>query len=257
MFDPSKFTVKKPKPLPVIFMIDVSGSMGEVIDETGMQETGETVYDDGKLYRIVTGGVSRIQLVNECCQKMLNNFSSAEKLETEIDVAIITFGEETEVFQELRPASSINWTDMTAAGETPLGQALTIAKNMIEDRSQVPGRAYRPAVVLISDGRPDPGWEKPLNDFISEGRSAKCDRMAMGIGDDADLAVLEKFITGTNRQVFSAVDADKIQEFFNFVTMSVTTRSLSKNPNITDAEAPSLDGKTASMPSKEDDESYF
>ena len=74
MFDPSKFTVKKPKPLPVIFMIDVSGSMGEVIDETGMQETGETVYDDGKLYRIVTGGVSRIQLVNECCQKMLRAY---------------------------------------------------------------------------------------------------------------------------------------------------------------------------------------
>lgn len=137
MFDPSKFTVKKPKPLPVIFMIDVSGSMGEVIDETGMQETGETVYDDGKLYRIVTGGVSRIQLVNECCQKMLNNFSSAEKLETEIDVAIITFGEETKVFQELRPASSINWTDMTAAGETPLGQALTIAKNMIVHKCRV------------------------------------------------------------------------------------------------------------------------
>lgn len=121
----------------------------------------------------------------------------------------------------------------------------------------MPGRAYRPAVILISDGRPDPGWEKPLNDFISEGRSAKCDRMAMGIGDDADLAVLEKFITGTNHQVFSAVDADKIQEFFDFVTMSVTTRSLSKNPNITEAVLPSLDGKTASMPSKEDDESYF
>lgn len=257
MFDASKFTVPKAKPLPVIFLIDISGSMGEIIDETGMQETGETVYDDGKLYRIVTGGISRIQLVNECCKKMINSFSSSEKLETEIDIAIITFGAETKIHQKLQPASKIQWTDMEASGETPLGQALTIAKNMIEDRNQVPGRAYRPAVILISDGRPDAGWESPLSQFISEGRSSKCDRMAMGIGEDADLSVLSKFTEGTGHQVFSADDADKIQEFFKFVTMSVTTRSLSKNPNLVNTQQPSLDGASLPNASVDDDESYF
>lgn len=260
MFDPSKFTVPKAKPLPVIFLIDISGSMGEIIDETGMQETGETVYDDGKLYRIVTGGVSRIQLVNECCQKMITSFSSSEKLETEIDVAIITFGAETKIHQKLQPASSIQWTDMEASGETPLGQALSIAKNMIEDRDQVPGRACRPAVILISDGRPDSGWENPLAQFISEGRSSKCDRMAMGIGDDADMDVLGKFTEGTGHQVFSAGDADKIQEFFKFVTMSVTTRSLSKNPNQIVSTMPSLDGESVvanTTADNDDEETYF
>lgn len=257
MFDPSKFTIPKAKPLPVIFLIDISGSMGEVIDETGMQETGETVYDDGKLYRLVTGGVSRIQLVNDCCKKMITSFSASEKLETEIDVAIITFGAETKIHQKLQPASSIQWTDMEASGETPLGQALIIAKNMIEDRNQVPGRAYRPAVILISDGRPDFGWENPLADFIGNGRSAKCDRMAMAIGDDADINVLSKFIEGTGHQVFSADDADKIQDFFNFVTMSVTTRSLSKNPNLVNTQQPSLDGASISNASADEDDSYF
>ena len=257
MFDPSKFTVLKAKPLPVIFLIDVSGSMGEIIDETGMQKTGETVYNDGKLYRIANGGVSRIQLVNECCKKMITSFSTSEKLETEIDIAIITFGAETKVHQKLQSASAIRWTDMEASGETPLGQALSVAKNMIEDRDQIPGRAYRPAVILISDGRPDSGWEGPLSQFISEGRSSKCDRMAMGIGDDADMRVLKEFIKGTGHQVFSADDADKIQEFFSFVTMSVTTRSLSKNPNLVNTQQLSLDKRCIPNTSVDEDDSYF
>jgi len=257
MFDPSKFTVQKTKPLPVIFLIDVSGSMGEIIDETGMRETGETVFDDGKLYSIVEGGVSRIQLVNKCCTTMLNSFSSSEKLEVEIDVAFITFGKETKVHQPLTPASKIEWSDMCAEGETPLGEALKLAKGMIEDREQVPSRAYRPAVILISDGRPDPGWQKPLEDFIHNGRSAKCSRMAMGIGDDADLAVLGQFVEGMGTPVFSADDADKIVDFFNFVTMSVTTRSLSQNPNnIPNLNSDSKGGDSSGNANQEDD-SYF
>ena len=260
MFDASKFTVKKAKPLPVVFLIDVSGSMGEIIDETGVQETGETFFDDGKLYRLARGGVSRIQLVNECCEKMISSFAASEKLEAEIDVAIITFGEKVIVHHGLMPASSITWKNMEPAGDTPLGQALQTAKAMIEDRNQVPGRAYRPAVILISDGCPDPGWEQPMKDFISNGRSAKCDRMAMGIGDDAVLSsVLQQFIEGTNRNVFTANDADKIQDFFKFVTMSVTTRSLSRNPNMIQTSPVSLDGKSAEgkQDNADENESYF
>jgi uncharacterized protein YegL len=67
-----------------------------------------------------------------------------------------------------------------------------MAKAMIEDKDVVPSRAYRPTVVLVSDGGPNDAWEKPLNAFISDGRSAKCDRMAMAIGADADEAVLGK-----------------------------------------------------------------
>jgi uncharacterized protein YegL len=79
------------------------------------------------------------------------------------------------------------------SGMTPLGTALQMAKAMIEDKDVVPSRAYRPTVVLVSDGGPNDAWEKPLNAFISDGRSAKCDRMAMAIGADADEAVLGKF----------------------------------------------------------------
>jgi len=65
------------------------------------------------------------------------------------------------------------------------------------------GRDYRPAIVLLSDGAPTDDWEQPLNDFISNGRSSKCDRMAVAIGS-ADESVLKKFIAGCENPLFYA-----------------------------------------------------
>ncbi len=71
--------------------------------------------------------------------------------------------------------------------------------------------------------------------FIRDGRSAKCDRMALGVGPEAcggrAVPRWSSFIAGTEHQVFEAKDAGEIHNFFKFVTMSVVTRGLSQNPN--------------------------
>ena len=96
-------------------------------------------------------------------------------------------------------------------------------------------------MVLVSDGAPVPAeqpWMEALKAFVSDGRSAKCERMALGIGSEADESVLQAFIEGTdNAKVFHADDAAGIADFFKFVTMSVTTRSKSINPNQTIAQS--------------------
>jgi uncharacterized protein YegL len=107
-----------------------------------------------------------------------------------------------------------------------------MAKAMIEDKSVIPSRAYRPTVVLVSDGQPTDDWQQPLADFIKDGRSSKCDRMAMAIGADADENVLGKFIEGTNYRLFYAENAKQLRDFFKFVTMSVTIRTQSKDKNV-------------------------
>ena len=163
-------------------------------------------------------------------------------METEFLVSIITFGDR--VAQHLAPgaASSVNWTDMDADGRTAMGAAFSLVKRLIEDKNVIPSRAYRPTVVLVSDGQPTDEWEQPLEALITNGRSAKCFFMALGIGDDSGTQVLARFISQTPvlaevngtpvlNTVFHATDADKIHEFFRKVTMSVTTRSKSQNPN--------------------------
>jgi uncharacterized protein YegL len=203
-FDPSKFTAAKAKPLPVILLLDASGSMG-----------GE-----------------KIRNLNDAVRDMLDVFRDTENSETEIWVAIITFGAQVKLHQKLVSAGNIQWHDLSAGGSTPLGVALQMAKAMIEDKDVVPSRAYRPTVVLVSDGQPDNGWESPLTEFSGYGRSAKCDRMAMAIGADADEAVLGKFIAGTPNSLFYAENAKQLRDFFKFVTMSVTIRTKSQAPNV-------------------------
>lgn len=203
-FDPTKYTAPAAKPLPVILLLDVSGSMGG----------------------------AKIQNLNESVKDMLETFRGTETSETEIHVAIITFGAEVKLHQALASASDIAWHDLSASGGTPLGTALKMAKAMIEDTTVVPSRAYRPTVILVSDGRPGDDWTQPLADFTKDGRSSKCDRMAMAIGADADEGVLGKFIEGTKNPLFYAENAKQLREFFKFVTMSVTFRTRSQNPNV-------------------------
>jgi len=203
MFDPSKYSVKKAKPLPVLLLVDVSYSMsGAPIEE-----------------------------VNSALKDMIEAFKNEAQLETEIIISVITFGNEVAKCFPFTPAENITIESLVANGMTPMGTALKMAKDMIEDKEETPSRAYRPTVVLMSDGGPNDSWEQPMNDFISSGRSAKCDRMAMAIGNGADESVLNQFIEGCEHPLFRAENATEIAKFFQKVTMSVTTRSQSKTPN--------------------------
>ena len=242
IFDPSKFTVKVATPLPVFLLLDVSGSMNEVVDPEKVRRSGQTFVEDGQTWELVEGGTAKIQILNEAVRRMIDSFAAEEMMETEILVSIIVFGDTAALHLPPTAASSVKWVDMTAGGCTAMGAAFRLAKSLIEDKNVVPSRAFRPTLVLASDGLPTDEWEEPLKSLINEGRSSKCFFMAMGIGQNPAMRVLEHFISQTPvlaevngtaicNTVFHATDAEKIYEFFRKVTMSVTARSKSTNPN--------------------------
>lgn len=208
-FDPSKYTVAKAKPLPVVLLLDTSSSMN------------------------AGGEQSKIAELDSAVRDMIKDFAHEEQLETEIQVSVITFGYDgAKLALPYTNASKVEMKKLEAQGNTPMGTALRMAKDMIEDKETTPSRAYRPLVILCSDGAPNDDWEAPMNNFIKDGRSSKCDRMAMAIGSDANEAVLKRFIEGTENPLFYAKDASSMHKFFKFVTMSVATRSHSQNPNV-------------------------
>lgn len=203
--DFSNYKVPKSRPLPVILLLDVSGSMqGTKIDS---------------LY--------------EATVDMIDSFVNEEIKETVINIAIITFGGEVNLHTEFTPVKDLQAKGITkfhATGGTPLGVALRMAKDMINDKSIMPSNSYIPAVVVASDGEPNDDWREPLNDFLNGDRTSKCQKFAVAIGADADRNVLEMY-TGTAENVFFAEEADEIADNFKKVTMSVVVRSKSVNPN--------------------------
>lgn len=203
-----EFTTQAARPLPVILLADVSGSMGV----------------DGK-----------IQALNHAIREMIEAFQDESDLRAEIHVAVITFGGQALTHLPLGPAANASWSDLGASGGTPMGAAFDLARELIEDRAMVPSRAYRPTIVLVSDGQPTPpGSEtEPLRKLLESERGGKAFRMALAIGADADQAVMQAFLADPSARVYRADEARQIRQFFQLVTMSVSSRSRSANPNST------------------------
>lgn len=197
------FTQSAARPLPVIVLADISGSMA---------------------------AAGKIDALNQAMRDMLAAFANGDDMRAEIHVAIITFGGAARLHVPLQPASTVKWVDMSAGGGTPMGAAMALAAELVENQELIPSRAYRPTVVLVSDGEPTDNWHDALERLTKQGRAQKADRMAMAIGDDADVDMMKAFIP-PDRQLFVAADARRISDFFKIVTMTMSTRSRAVNPN--------------------------
>lgn len=229
-FNPAAYKAPAAKKLPVILLLDVSGSMnGDKIN---------TLYD--------------------CVVDMIHSFSEQKMKETIIDVAIITFGSSVELHTPYTPVDDLMQKGISrfrAGGMTPMGVALKMAKDMIEDKETTPSNIYRPVVLLLSDGQPNDSWEAPLDEFIRGGRSSKCQRFAIPIGSDADRKVLRAF-TGDDNNIFYAENAAEIANAFQKFTMSVSMRAASPNPNAI-PEAKNADYDNNSAQDTDDDDEYI
>lgn len=227
MFDPKKFTVAKARPIPLYLLLDTSYSMN---DE------------------------DNIGALNTAVRTMLAQFQQEQQRETRIDVTVISFGHQGVALEMQNVAAGdalSRYHDLPADGMTPMGGALAMAKAMLEDKDVTPSNAYRPTIVLISDGAPNDEWQQHMEEFIGAGRSSKCDRMAMAIGKGALHAPLEQFLQGTEHAVFDASHAAQIHTFFKRVTMSISVRSRAANPNEIPAPPP------VAVPSGNDEPRFF
>lgn len=220
----NSYVAREPRPLPIFILADTSGSMrGEKINE-----------------------------LNLALREMLNALNDADDIRGKFQLSIIAFGRNVELVQPLTDINGLTLTELSASGNTPMGQAFETVMEMIEDREIVPPRAYTPTIVLISDGIPTDcseemyrrrnyfDWE-PLKGLHSGERSSKCQRLALGIGEDADTEMLKAFIDNPEVPVIKTKDASGITKFFRWVTMSTVARMHSVNPNEASVVAPIFD----------------
>lgn len=220
----NSYVAREPRPLPIFILADTSGSMrGEKINE-----------------------------LNLALREMLTALHDADDIRGKFQLSVIAFGGEVRLIQPLEDITGLTLSELTAAGNTPMGQAFEIVQEMIEDREVVTSRAYTPTIVLISDGIPTDcseemyrrknyfDWE-PLKNLHSGERSSKCQRLALGIGEDADTEMLKAFIDNPEVPVIRTKDASGIAKFFRWVTMSTVARMHSVNPNETSVVAPLFD----------------
>ena len=211
----SDFTISQPRPLPVFILADTSGSMSV----------------DGKIQSLVIA-------LND----MLVSLQSERFRSIDLQLALITFGQSVTVNQPVSVSKISSPFQLEAAGPTPMGEAFSMLLSMLEDHEVVSSRAYRPFIILVSDGVPTDEWEEALQKLKQSARASKATRLAMAIGGDADKEMLRLFPNHLEAPLFEAHNAKDIARFFRFVTLSIQATGRSITPNApTLAQLPSVD----------------
>lgn len=142
----------------LLFLIDVSGSMSEVIPGTRS---------------------TPIQELNEALNRFKAEVCTDEHTKDILDVAIVTFSLEYNVIQEFSPIEYMKPVELTAYGPTYMNEALDVAINMVTERSRFyrmsGAEPYKPWIVLISDGEPFDSVKemaKKINDLVDQEKLA-------------------------------------------------------------------------------------
>ncbi len=120
-------------------------------------------------------------------------------------------------------------TDLDAQGATSMGKALS----MVADQLKIPpmtSRALPPVLVLISDGQPTDDFNAGLNDLMAQPWGVKAVRVAIAIGLDADLDVLQKFIGNPEIKPLHARNPEALVKMIKWVS-TVVLKAASQPPS--------------------------
>ena len=91
------------------------------------------------------------------------------------------------------PVEELEWSDLGAGGITAMGEALRLVAAELHS-PPMEARALPPVLVLISDGQPTDDFDGGLAALMREPWAQKAVRLAIAMGHDADLEVLQSFI---------------------------------------------------------------
>jgi uncharacterized protein YegL len=147
---------------PCVLLVDTSGSTAEVVANTG-ESLGYTVQQDGQTYQAVSGGVTRIDLVNEGLKAYQTDVTSDSLAAQRVEVAVITFGGTVQTISPFVSAQQFSPPTLVATGETPMGAAILQAVEAVTERKRLYKQNglhyYRPWIFFITDGAPTDVWQ--------------------------------------------------------------------------------------------------
>jgi uncharacterized protein YegL len=210
-----EFATNAERRSPCVLVLDTSGSMsGRAIDE-------------------LNAGIALLK--NELDQNPLARLR--------VEVAIVTFGAGgVQILQDFVTVDQFEPPLLTTGGATPLGEGLTVALDLLEERvstyQQYGIASYRPWVFLVTDGGPTDAWQAAAQRVRAlERASPGIMFFAVGVAS-ADMAVLRQ-LTARPPVLLEGLE---FEQFFKWVSASSQRVSVSQPGE--QVELPALDWGT-------------
>lgn len=223
--------INNPTPrVPICLCLDTSGSMGAV--EGDCVETGETVYEDGRTWNIVTGGTSRIDELQKGVEAFYEAIREDEMAVYSAEICIVTFDNKATCLVDFANIErQENVPELHPIGNTAMGEGVNLALDLLERRKQEYKDKgvdyYQPWLVLMTDGEPngnDGELTRAINRTVEMVNQKKLTVFPIGIGSEADMSTLNKF---SPKRPALKLQGLKFQEFFAWLSKSVSKTSQS------------------------------
>lgn len=186
------------KTMTLFFLIDVSGSMAG----------------------------SKIGAVNQALEEVIPEIKkiSNSNADAEIRIAAMTFSNgATWLTQTPEMAETFYWNYVDADGLTDFGEACRMLNEKLSRNAfmhSVSG-SFAPAIFLMSDGIPTDDYQKSLAELKRNNWFKKAIKIAVAIGEDADLGVLTEF-TGNSEAVLTAHTPEVLMKMIRFVSVTAS-----------------------------------
>lgn len=215
---PGTNTTLLKKQLPIIYLIDTSGSMGG----------------------------DRIACVNDAMRESIKVMKeqAENSSDAEIKVGVLQFSTGAKwVTNGLVDLEHFFWDDLTATGLTDFGSALKELVSKLSKESYLKSEiGYAvPVIICMSDGQPTDNWEGIFEDIKAKNawfRGAK--KVCIAIGEDADVDMLGR-LSGTKEGVIKATDLDALKGFI--VAVSATASMMGQSQMVSE-KGEKIDGQT-------------
>ncbi|MCT0225707.1 VWA domain-containing protein [Synechococcus sp. CS-1328] len=138
----------------------------------------------------------KMQALNQAIRQSLPGMTEVARQnpEARLLVRAVRFADQAHWhIAEPTPVEQLSWIDLEAGGVTAMGEALELVAAALQT-PPMEERALPPVLVLISDGQPTDDFDRGLRTLLRQPWAQKAVRLAIALGHDADLEVLQQFI---------------------------------------------------------------
>jgi len=164
---------------------------------------------------------NKIQSLNNALREAIPAMQDAARThpEAHVLVRVVRFSDGAQWhIAEPTPLEALRWEDLKARGETHLGAALRMVADGLKNLPVE--RGLPPHLVLVSDGFPTDDWKAGLRALMDQPLGQAAVRLAVAIGEDADVQVLEGFIGNREFHVLRANNAAVLAQKIIFASRS-------------------------------------
>ena len=171
-----------------------------------------------------------IQELNRGVRQFFDEIESDEVARFSVETSIITFGNPVKKAMPFTSCTEpYTVPTFTTSGSTPLGEALNIALEDLEERRKfyrsngLP--AYKPWIIIISDGMPNDEWRSAADKAKKKAEAGKLVYLGVGVGNSIDMDMFSEVLPPSCPP--KKLDGLKFAEFFKWLSDSLKAVSQS------------------------------